>query len=393
MTSEGEPRANPLVRLGNFFFRYRDALFTAVLLTLFLLFRPQYPRGNEHFDNLLDLIGIGVALIGQLLRVAVIGLAYIIRGGSNRRVYAKNLVTAGFFAHSRNPLYLGNLLVLLGLFLIWNNPWVYLLGGAFFLLGYAAIVAAEEVYLRGKFGSAYDAYARAVPRWLPSTRGLRAVACGHAVQLAPGGGQGIHQHVHLDGWCRGAARRRYPGVPHVPGAHNVPQHAGGVLHPSDNRMGDGTLPQEEPPPPGRACKRSLKHHIRLEGIQMHWIMAAVLATSAAPLSLLTAAALYGQVPVKEWPVPYPDSRPRDPYVDGKNRVWFVGQVGNYIAYLDPATGKFRRYEIEDGALPHNLIVDQKDMVWYAGNGNGHIGKLDPATGKVTRYPMPNPGGP
>ncbi len=116
---------------------------------------------------------------------------------------------------------------------------------------------------------------------------------------------------------------------------------------------------------------------------------------AVGLSALTLAAsvaqLSAQVPIKEWPVPYPDSRPRDPYVDSQNRVWFVGQVGNYLAYLDPATGKFRRYAIEDGALPHNLIVDQKDMVWYAGNGNGHIGKLDPATGKVTRYPMPNPG--
>ncbi len=113
------------------------------------------------------------------------------------------------------------------------------------------------------------------------------------------------------------------------------------------------------------------------------ITAAILATT-----LLPAAQLAAQVPIKEWPVPYSDSRPRDPYVDSQNRVWFVGQVGNYIAYLDPATGKFRRYEIEDGALPHNLIVDKKDMVWYAGNGNGHIGKLDPASGKVTRYPMP-----
>jgi virginiamycin B lyase len=99
--------------------------------------------------------------------------------------------------------------------------------------------------------------------------------------------------------------------------------------------------------------------------------------------------LAAQVPIKEWPVPYADSRPRDPYVDSKNRVWFVGQVGNYIAYLDPKSGDFRQYEIEDGALPHNLVVDKKDMVWYAGNGNGHIGKLDPATGKITRYPMPN----
>jgi len=114
------------------------------------------------------------------------------------------------------------------------------------------------------------------------------------------------------------------------------------------------------------------------------LMAVILAATLAP-----AVELAAQVPIKEWPVPYANSRPRDPYVDGQKRVWFVGQVGNYIAYLDPANGKFKRYEIEDGALPHNLIVDKKDMVWYAGNGNGHIGKLDPASGKITRYPLPD----
>jgi virginiamycin B lyase len=100
--------------------------------------------------------------------------------------------------------------------------------------------------------------------------------------------------------------------------------------------------------------------------------------------------LAAQVAIKEWPVPYPDSRPRDPDVDNQNRVWFVGQKGNYLAYLEPESGNFRRYELEAGALPHNLIVDQQGMVWYAGNGNAHIGKLDPGTGKVTKYPMPNP---
>jgi virginiamycin B lyase len=123
---------------------------------------------------------------------------------------------------------------------------------------------------------------------------------------------------------------------------------------------------------------------------MRSMITVALALSAYPLDLGTTASVAAQVPVKEWPVPYADSRPRDPYVDGQNRVWFVGQKGNYIAYLDPKSGNFRRYEIEDGALPHNLIVDRKGMVWYAGNGNGHIGKLDPATGKITKYPMPNP---
>ena len=73
-------------------------------------------------------------------------------------------------------------------------------------------------------------------------------------------------------------------------------------------------------------------------------------------------------------MPWPDTRPRDPYVDPQGRVWFVGQEGNYIAYLEPKSGEFKRFEIEDGAHPHNLIVDQKGIVWYAGNRNARIGR-------------------
>src|SRR5215210_8420138 len=123
---------------------------------------------------------------------------------------------------------------------------------------------------------------------------------------------------------------------------------------------------------------------------MRFQLAAFLSASALGLELTAPDPVAAQVPIKEWPVPYAGSRPRDPYIDSQNRVWFVGQVGNYIAYLDPKSGNFRRYEIEEGALPHNLVVDKKDMVWYAGNGNGHIGGLDPKTGRITRYAMPDP---
>jgi virginiamycin B lyase len=102
-----------------------------------------------------------------------------------------------------------------------------------------------------------------------------------------------------------------------------------------------------------------------------------------------AAGVYKELDIREWPVPYAQSRPRDPFVDGQGRVWFVGQVGNYVAYLEPASGQFRRYELEERALPHNLIVGRGGAVWYAGNGNGHIGRLDPATGQVRRFPMPD----
>jgi virginiamycin B lyase len=94
--------------------------------------------------------------------------------------------------------------------------------------------------------------------------------------------------------------------------------------------------------------------------------------------------------ITEWTVPWEKTRPRDPYVDGRGRVWFVGQEGNYIATLDPASGQFKRYTIEAGTFPHNLIVDAAGNVWYAGNRNGRIGRIDGKTEKITTFMMPDP---
>jgi virginiamycin B lyase len=96
----------------------------------------------------------------------------------------------------------------------------------------------------------------------------------------------------------------------------------------------------------------------------------------------------GTVEITEWKVPWKNTRPRDPYVDRQGRVWFVGQKGDYIAYLNPATGNFKRYDLDDGTGPHNLVVDRTGMVWYAGNRAAHIGLLNPENGSVKKYAMP-----
>src|SRR4029078_8211515 len=79
-----------------------------------------------------DALGLLLILLGQGLRAAVIGFATINRGGQNRLIHADDLVTDGLFAHSRNPLYVGNVLILSGLFLVHGTPWVVGLGIGFF---------------------------------------------------------------------------------------------------------------------------------------------------------------------------------------------------------------------------------------------------------------------
>jgi virginiamycin B lyase len=97
-----------------------------------------------------------------------------------------------------------------------------------------------------------------------------------------------------------------------------------------------------------------------------------------------------EVEIREWEVPWAESRPRDPYVGPDGRVWFVGQRSDYAAVLDPETGEFDRFDLPEGTGPHNLIVADDGTVWYAGNRDHHIGALDPSTGKITRHEMPAP---
>jgi protein-S-isoprenylcysteine O-methyltransferase Ste14 len=156
-----------MVRIGNFFFRYRNGIFPLVML---LLFVPE-PRVIPN-DTIAAVVGILVALMGQSLRAVTIGLAYIIRGGRQRQVYATELVQGGVFAHCRNPLYVGNLLVIFGLAIIANSWVFFLLGIPFFLFAYRAIVAAEENFLSQKFGPEFTDYCQRVSRFVPNLSGF-----------------------------------------------------------------------------------------------------------------------------------------------------------------------------------------------------------------------------
>jgi len=102
------------------------------------------------------------------------------------------------------------------------------------------------------------------------------------------------------------------------------------------------------------------------------------------------ASFAAELQVTEWEVPYPQTRPRDPYVDSTGRVWFCGQAGAYLANLDPRSGVFTRFDLADGAAPHNLIIDERDRVWFAANTLPYIGRFDPVRDEMLKYQMPSP---
>ena len=156
-----------MIRIGNFFFHYRNVL----LPISFLLILVPSP---ELFQNptIALVLGLGISIAGQLIRFMTIGLVYIIRGGANRKIHAEDLVTTGIFFHCRNPLYVGNIAVSIGMAIASNSVLFFSFIAPFIIFVYIAIVLAEEDFLRKKFGAAFDQYTKDVNRWVPSLKGI-----------------------------------------------------------------------------------------------------------------------------------------------------------------------------------------------------------------------------
>lgn len=110
---------------------------------------------------------------------------------------------------------------------------------------------------------------------------------------------------------------------------------------------------------------------------------------AAALIASIGAAPVDTLEIQEWQVPWENSRPRDPSVAADGKIWFVGQVGNYLAIFDPASGEFEKIDLPPGVLPHNITTAPDGSMWYAGNAAAHIGRVDPQTREITIYEMPH----
>lgn len=80
--------------------------------------------------------------------------------------YASSIVTSGVFGRSRNPIYLGDAMVLSGMILYWDAVASVILVPLFVWVITDRFITGEETRLREKFGREFDAYAGRVRRWL-----------------------------------------------------------------------------------------------------------------------------------------------------------------------------------------------------------------------------------
>ena len=112
------------------------------------------------------LLGLPLAVAGEALRV----------WASGHIEKMKALATGGPYAHSRNPLYLGSLLIALAVGIASASPAAVAAVALYFLAFYPSVMREEARFLAERFGEAYAAWAGTVPLFWP--------------RLTPGGPRG-----------------------------------------------------------------------------------------------------------------------------------------------------------------------------------------------------------
>jgi len=119
----------------------------------------------EFFCLMLVLAGLG-------LRAAAVGFVPARTSGRNTHgQVAASLNTGGLYSLTRNPLYLANCMIYLGVALYSQDLLLTLALGLFLALYYERIILAEEAFLLERFGEAYRAWAAEVPVFLPRLHG------------------------------------------------------------------------------------------------------------------------------------------------------------------------------------------------------------------------------
>jgi len=143
---------------------------TIMVLTVILVvfFWKTFFRQNNPvwLENSLKVIGLLVLFLGQFIRVSARGY----KSENSKNSHA--LIEGGPYRIVRNPMYLGILLIGLGVVIMFFNWWVVFFFLIIFALRYLPLIFNEEKKLQNMFPGAYEAYCLRVPRIMPRLSSL-----------------------------------------------------------------------------------------------------------------------------------------------------------------------------------------------------------------------------
>lgn len=111
-------------------------------------------------------VGVAVWLAG--FAFAAVAIAQFHRAGTDVRTHTPtaSIVDTGIFARSRNPIYGGAHIGVVGAAIALDSLWILAMLAPFYVVIRYGVVAREEAYLERKFGQGYLAYTAKVRRWI-----------------------------------------------------------------------------------------------------------------------------------------------------------------------------------------------------------------------------------
>jgi protein-S-isoprenylcysteine O-methyltransferase Ste14 len=160
-----------LEKQGRWLFKHRSYLpLLGIPVVLIALRNSEYLERifGDAIENFWDFFSIFVSFMGLAMRGFTVG--YVPRGTSGRSTHwlnAETLNTTGMYSICRNPIYLGNFIINLGLVLFIQVWWLALIVWVGFWLFYKRIIFAEEEFLIKKFGDLFLEWAKETPAFFP----------------------------------------------------------------------------------------------------------------------------------------------------------------------------------------------------------------------------------
>ncbi len=165
------PLREDIEKQGKWLFRWRSYL-PLLAIPIFVIAIQQYGIIERTFgDSVGDFWGscaVAVSFFGLIIRCLTVG--YAPRGTSGRNTksqLAEALNTTGMYSVSRNPLYLGNFVIVFGITLFIQVWWLALLVWFGFWFYYERIIFTEEEFLRDKFKDQFMEWAKKTPIVIP----------------------------------------------------------------------------------------------------------------------------------------------------------------------------------------------------------------------------------